>query len=45
MEKKLSHIISHFKVLSLPEFSYIRNLVYFGENKGGNVMEAVLDFV
>lgn len=37
--------ISHFKVLSLPEFSYIRNLVYFGENEGGNVMKAVLDFV
>jgi hypothetical protein len=36
--------ISHFKVLSLPEFSYIRNLVYFGENEGGNTMKAVLDF-
>jgi hypothetical protein len=37
--------ISHLKVLSLPEFSHIRNLVYFGENEGGNTMKAALDFV
>ena len=37
--------ISHFKILLLPEFSYIRNLVYFGENDGGHVIKAALDFV
>jgi len=37
--------ISHFKILSLPEFSHIRNLVYFGENDSGHVIKAALDFV
>jgi len=36
--------ISHFKILSLPEFSHIRNLVYFGENDGGHAIKAALDF-
>jgi hypothetical protein len=35
----------HFKVLTMPEFLHIKNLVYFGENEGGNVMKAVLDYV
>lgn len=35
---------SHLTVLSRPEFDHVRNLVYFGESDGGNLVRAVTEF-
>ncbi len=37
--------LSHLKVLSDRKFSNIRNLVYQGENEGGNTVKAVIEFL
>jgi hypothetical protein len=37
--------LSHFKILSLVDFSGIENLVYFGENDSKNTIRALLDYI
>lgn len=36
--------ISHLKVLDSEKYSHVRNLVYFGDSDGDNVIKAALDF-